>query len=405
MYNNQSNLYKRGHNIMQRKNTKPVKIKHDKHHIRDLEQKRRNQLFQSHRHTSSHYNDQKGKLGLGRAQMTGIFFLLLLSNAYAINVHSQVTQAPASNNPAPKKLTTKEKQQLKEKTYKDVCTNSTLTTYNKPNVTLGANNGKLMLKSCMDRDLALCIHEQQLYRLHKANNHVQPLRDKITVDFQSWLKIFNTEVAKINPSMTQQQLNDFHKIYIMIQRFKEMEITAKHTNDAQGGHCGEHTKLDMRKLFQAKIAYDIPMEIAYVKMSSSTSNEPITDHVYALLDSDASEVKIVNDEKAVNKVLAKSTKGKICDDWNHGYYVDFISDTSGLYKKDAKWDNLEIIIYSLNFKNFKRLPRVVQQFFCKEFQAMGFDIEPKGSCSSKMFKKSNNNKKKKTHTPTSKQEL
>ncbi len=400
MYNNQSYLFKRGHNMqhMQRKNIKPVKVKHDKQHIKNLEQKRRNQVFESHRHTPSHYSDRRAGLGLGRAQMTGFFFLWLLGNAYAIHVQSKVTQSTAGNNPSQKKLT------AKEKIYKKVCTDSTFTTYNKPNVTLGALNGKLVLKSCVDGDMALCLHEEQLFHLFKPNNHVLLLRDKVNVDFQNWLNVIKPQAHKIQTSMTQQQVNDFNKIYIAIQRFKQMQIYAKHTNDARGGQCNEHTMLEISKLFQAKIAYDFPMEVAFVQMRSSTSTELITDHGYALLDSDAPQVRIVNNEKAVNKVLKKITKGKICDRWNHGYYTDFTSDTSGLYKKDAKWDNLEIITYSLNFKNFNQLPQVVQQFVCKEFQEMGLDVEPKGSCPSKVFTKPS--KKKKTPTPTEpKQEL
>lgn len=337
---------------------------------------------------------------LSKPQIIGLCMLMLIGGAYAVETANTVNASSRGNDKKPPKTerTPKAKSILKQQSYKAVCTDKAKETYNKPNITLGMQQGKMVPKACVIKDKTLCQDQTTvLNRFSPDFSGLMKQRDDARIKYQGWLEGNRDALLKIQREQNPKQNIIFNNIMTTVSELKKGHFNAINARQANAGNCGEHTYVALSALLNKKLQFGLDMKIQFVELMASQSTNNIIDHAYLLLDSNIEDIAISNDAEKVKEAINKITKGKICDPWNHGYYANLKTDNSGFYKSDAGWDHLKLTTYSLNFSDFNQLSEKAQWHICKELTQMGLDVEPRAAC--RLFRKDIQAKKKAAEQP------
>ncbi len=326
---------------------------------------------------------------LSTTELTGLFFLILLTSAYAINPADKLTHPIESN-------TNKKPKFFKQDAYEQICTRTEFVTYNKPNITIDySKEGELLPQACIITNSKYTINnffecEKQKNILarfkvdgpkRKANAlNLNKVRHRIHVETEKWLTEASEKAISIQENLSPKQLHDFNVVMQKVTYLKDHYYSAIYMRQYNGGNCGEHLADSLEKLLNFKITHGLEMKIQMVHLSTRTPAAPYGDHAYLLLDSDVPDVIIQNDAQKVGYFLNSIKKGHVCDQWNTGYFADLASDNNGLYRSYAQWDQLKIETISLDFTHFNQLPVTAQRFVCEQLSQMGLSIEPKEQC-------------------------
>jgi hypothetical protein len=307
---------------------------------------------------------------LNKKQMIGICFLYLIMMGHAADTAEKVQNKNAGKQA--------KKHEIKQQTLKAVCEDKSIPTYNKPNITVGIHNGVIIPKVCLtNNDHAACELESSL--LNGFNWNAEPIikrREKRLAKMFKWRDSIEADQNRIINQLNSEQTSIFIKIIQTIYNLKPSYLT---TQEKRGGNCQEHMDIALISLLNKKIKYGLDLKIQTVTVLTSNSINKIDSHIYLLLDSNQNDVSIKQNKDAVSKVL-NQIKGTICDSWNHGYHHPFQNDDSGFYDKNAGWDTLKIMTYSLNFADFNKLPLKAQKFVCKQLKLIGLEVGSKDTC-------------------------
>ncbi len=321
-------------------------------------------------------------------QLKGLFFLLLLTSAYAINAADKIKPSIEGN-------PNKSSSAFKHGIYKESCARSEFATYNKPNITLDFYKGKPIPRVCVENkwkstidSLFECEKQKNIFAQFKADIpklkadylKLDRLRDTADLEYEKWFPGAQRAALDILKHFSSKQQHTFNVILHGILNLSSNYYLAIYMREYKGGNCGEHSTDSLVKLLNYKMKYGLEMKIQNVFLSK---NKPISlypDHRYILIDSDVSDVTIKQDVKKVGHFLDSMKSGHICDQWNKGYFADLGSDNNGLYRSYAQWDTLEIETVSLNFAGFNTLSIAAQRFICKELSQIGLSVEPKKRC-------------------------
>jgi hypothetical protein len=271
-----------------------------------------------------------------------------------------------------------------------VCKDSRLPTGNKPNVTLGAKDGIVTPKSCVQNQRSQeCNNERnQCVTYTKSDSRV--VRGKVIGNartimdglFNDWdeqiIKPFTKMVVKV---LNANEIILYKELLQEMATIKYRILQGDIATDINDGFCDEHTAIALKKLINNNLKFGLNARIQVVEHKGiANENNFITGHTYILVDSDIADVAIKNDKDKVAKHLQSMTKGKICDPWNKGTYADYTKDKSGFYDKSAGWLSVKIKTVSLNLEKLKQLPSDIQKFFCEEYKKMGVYIKQKKLC-------------------------
>lgn len=334
---------------------------------------------------------------LSKPQVMAFIFLLLIGGAYA--AEASTNTAAQANEPSGK-ADAKPRTLSKNRIYYDVCTNSTLETYNKPNISLSVNQaGEFIPRSCVTdgnkgyENPSLCAAEVVTLMKHlPKSRQVQIFRDTITPHQEKWKKQCEKKWEKILDvaHFTPEEEVLTKQLWIRLMMLGERTQSAMYMQTQKGGHCGEHLDVALHTLLQIGYRYNLNMKIQMVHLGKSTLKSgsktmgrlDLRDHAFLLLDSDVTEVIIDGDQAAVERELSKIRKGKICDTWNRGYFHDYVSNENGLYSNKAGWDTLYIIDYSIDFSLIAKMPVAVKKIFCEQLSTLGYDVSKKRACQS-----------------------
>lgn len=334
---------------------------------------------------------------LSKPQVMAFIFLLLIGGAYAAeastNTASQAKEPSGKTDAKPRTIS-------KNRIYYDVCTNSTLETHNKPNISLAVNQaGEIIPRSCMtagnkdNQNTILCAKEAVTLMKHiPKTRQVQSIRDTVNLHQEEWKKRCKRKWEKILESahFTPEEETLVRQLWLRLVMLGERTQSAIYMQNQKGGYCGEHLDVALHTLLQKGYRYNLNMKIQMVHLgkstlktsSKSTDLLDLRDHAFLLLDSDVTEVIIDGDQAAVARELSKIQKGKICDTWNRGYFQDYVTNENGFYTDKAGWDTLYIIDYSTDFSLLAKLPTAVKKIFCEQLAVLGYDVSKKRACQS-----------------------
>lgn len=294
---------------------------------------------------------------------------------------------------------------VKEEVYREICTNTDKLVLNKADIAVGSTMGGMLLpKSCMTGDLFSCLVEAARYYITPTYPGRDELRDQMERAFSAWSFAHDQEWKQLrkcsytehfipgagfyetqNPGTPEMEeydalLNNIIESVNRLKQFSIMSDIAKHH-----GNCAEHTQPALLALLQKKVRYGFDMKIQLVEVAASSAR---FDHAYLLLDSneyDYHNNAYRNDPDGVHKkniqtMLNNILTGKICDPWNYGYFADFSTDVSGLYKNGMPWDYIQIKTYSLSFDGLEKLSTDAQKLVCNDLKEMGLDVLPRSRC-------------------------
>lgn len=326
---------------------------------------------------------------LSPTQLKGLLFLILLTSAYAINAADKM-------NPSIDAPRNKESEAKQQKIY-EICSSTKFATYNKPNITIDYNRGKLIPRVCAENEFEYKIDsacerecEKQKHTLAQFRADItklksdflklEEIRNKVDMEYKKWRPEAQKEMVKIQKDLSLKQQNIFNGIMQSIINLSGKYYLAIYMREYKGGNCDEHSSNSLEQLLNFKMTYGLKMRIQVVHLDKSKPTSPYRDHEYILIDSDVPDVNIKQDVNKVGHFLDSMKKGKICDPWNKGYFADLASDNNGLYRSDAQWDELTIKTISLNFADFDKLTKTAQRFICKQLSQIGLSVEPKEKC-------------------------
>jgi len=266
---------------------------------------------------------------------------------------------------------------------REVCTDASSVTFNKPNITLGMRNGVMLPKSCvLDERSHQCQKEADLLYSFSPNFHVL---DEMRYDSNQAYLTWQTNISKLIASLkhlitTPAEMEAVDKMQAILNFLKQVQLRYLSVQQVKAGNCGEHTLHALFKLIHVNLNSDHPIKLQQVSVLASTSGNPIVDHTYLLINSDVADVEITADEGAVSQYLNSIRKGQICDPWNGGYHSDLAEDDSGFYKDQARWDYLKVRSVSLDLRNLNVLSKEIRRYFCCQFAELGLQIEDKVPC-------------------------
>ncbi len=305
---------------------------------------------------------------LNYQQMITFLFTLLICGSYASTSFSEIKNYDS-------------KLVIKEQIYRQICTDKSKMTYNKPNITVGFFNSDIYPKSCMSKVKEPCTLElTKLKNFNYNHNHLQ-VRKISEQKALKWMEEARIQFMSIIKNLNVKEKIIFNEYFSSLGILKLNYYAAKTSGEWSGGFCSEFTASSLISLLKMKLKYKLDMKIQTVSVSNRLSQSRyIRDHIYLLLDSNIDDIEIFNNSSLVEKALDKITQGKICDAWNKGYYIDFNKDDSGLYDHQAQWDTLQIETFNLKFSKLEQLPPIAQQFICKKLSEMNLDIESGFHC-------------------------
>lgn len=321
-------------------------------------------------------------------QMMALICLLLVGGAYAAEVSANVLRVDDST-PATSK---KSKALMRDGVYESVCTNSSLHTYNKPNLTVDVDaKGYIIPKSCLtSQKSARCqddmqkwdyfIDDDEHYLLNY--NKLEGLRYYGKQQIARWSKQYEDELGSLRIGLSHDEQTQTTALSNKIKTLCSYAQYAELVQKENGGDCGEHTYVAMTRLLQQSIAYHLEIKIHFVSVAKSGRIHGLADHSFLLVDSNAKETVINNDRAAVADFLDSLDQGKICDPWNQGYLHDSATDGSHLYSSKAGWDKLQVKEISIDFSRLAQLPVRIKHYVCQTLSAAGFNVSKQSACES-----------------------
>lgn len=329
---------------------------------------------------------QSGRSSRGffsRQQMVGLCFLWLIVSAGATDTNTN-KQGRNKKSYAPA-----EKMALKQQVVNDICTDKVFPTFNKPNITLGMRDGVIIPNACLNDSSLMCKPHLTAWKgFSRTETGLDNKRDEVEKEYTAWENSIALNSMLIQMSLDESQATVFKTIIETISLLR-IERTRHITFQAlNGGNCGEHTGHALIKLMNRKFQYGLTLKIQTLYVSTSLNKNNINDHYFLLLDSQHDKNIVIKDNAGQVAILLNNLQGKICDPWNHGYYVDAKTDNSGFYNSEAKWDSVTLQTYSLDFSEFKALPLAAQKFLCEQLKLIGLSIDPRESC--RIFKQNKN---------------
>ena len=305
-------------------------------------------------------------------QLLALFFIVLLLGADAGKAENRGKRKQGDNQD---NGGVDQKTISKQAIYKGICSDKSLGTYNKPNITLGIINEILLPKSCMKPESISCIGEQNLFNLFQPNyRSAKKLRDIVKSQYSSWEKSYLSTVNAIAKELNYEQEVIFDNIVNILSLIKYKGLYTYHAKQMKSGQCGEHSSVTLIKLINKKMDHRLNMKIQSIVTRTSNPKGDLQDHEYLLLDSDINDVEIVADVEKVKNTLNSISEGIICDTWNYGYFANFKTDDSGLYN-GADWDSLSITTYSFDFSNFDKLSKKAQGYICQQLSVIECDLD------------------------------
>lgn len=316
---------------------------------------------------------------VSKKQLTILLLVLMISCAYAVEASSSVERT--------RRQEPKRKDVDKDVIYREVCTDTSLHTYNKPNVTVAMSvRGTEVPKSCLlwnSKDS--CDRDMLLWRQFTPDEvRMNNIYSNSLAKYQQWKKSFLREWELVQPTLNSDEDETTATIWKTISNMAMLYHSSNVIHEEKGGACVDHTKVALYKLIKHKLTYGLDIKIQRIQLSSD-SNDDKVDHMYLLLDGDISDRQIKSNPIAVKQALSLITRGKICDTWNQGYLSDFVSDVSGYYhNRDSHhtkdWDSLSIDTFSLDFMVFQDLSKPMKQFVCEQIASLGFDLKREPTC-------------------------
>ncbi|PJE13402.1 hypothetical protein [Legionella sp.] len=334
----------------------------------------------------------KGFYGLGLSlvnvltpkQWMALFFLMSISGAYAIKVNEQLSQSTTVKDDNKKPI----KGSLNDK---EDCEESSLATFNKPDIRLGAREGKLIPASCLEGNNATCLIDQKTMSSFEIDvPKMNAVYAQILKKNTKWQASITLTLKKISATIISEEIKDiFHSWIREVTIFKSAYHSIQSAYAAGGGTCDNHKDLALIKIFSQAIKFGLEVKVQVVivftdetQTSFKTNigkNHPLNGHTYLLIDSEIEDVMIKNDRAAVAKYLDAIKSGRIHDTWNKNCR-EINSETSGFYHDAAYWDTLYIQSVTLDFEGLKKLPIAAQRLLCQELASAGLPVELNQTC-------------------------
>lgn len=305
----------------------------------------------------------------------GIVFLLLICGAYGIDTSNQINNTVK-----------------KQEKIKDICGNNSLTSFNKPKFEIAIHDDQIVPRSCVEQNNTdLCIshrsamieHEEntKIKNLQKSNlGKIWKLRGNVKQQHNKWKESTEEKIKSITNPLNEKQLVTFNNLYESLTDFMLAYYSTQGANRAEGGNCGEHTRVALLKLLKEKINNRLEVKIQFVKLFYKQSKNKIKDHGYLLTDSNAEDIDIKDNKNLVSDYLDHIETGQICDPWNNGYFKEFKANNNLFYKKEGGWDSLSVKTISFDFAALNSLPDAAKEFFCTQLFQIGLLDKPNDSC-------------------------
>jgi hypothetical protein len=201
---------------------------------------------------------------LNKQQMTGLCFLYLIAMAYAIDTKEKMQN---KNSNKEKKYTAAEKKALKQQTLKTICTDKSLATYNKPNITLAINSeGKIIPKTCLTDETLTCMEQKVLWENFRNYNYaaLNQRRAELNENHVKWTASIDRILDNIKIRSTIEQKKTFANIVQVIEIIKKAYDNSIDTQKYAGGNCGEHRSVTLMALLKKKLQYGLDLKIQTV---------------------------------------------------------------------------------------------------------------------------------------------
>lgn len=336
----------------------------------------------------------KGFYGLGLRfvnqltpkQWMALFFLMSISAAYATKVSESLPQSKTVKND-PKILIDSPPDDRED------CEESSLAIFNKPDIRLGAKEGKLIPASCLDGDQITCLTDQKLMSSFVVDvPKMNAVYAQILKKNAEWRASVESTLKKISARISSAEIKDIFHLWIReVSVFKSAYHSVQSAYNAGGGTCDNHKDLSLIKIFSQAIKFGLEVKVQVVivytnetqtSFKTNIRNEhPLNGHTYLLINSEIEDVIIKNDRAAVAKYLdlARTKSGRFHDTWNKNCRK-ISEDKSGFYQDAAHWDTIYIQSVTLDFESLKKLPVVAQRFLCQELASAGLPVEFNQSC-------------------------
>jgi hypothetical protein len=319
-------------------------------------------------------------------QWMALFFLMSISAAYAAKVSEQFPRSTTLKDDH-KKLIDGPPDDRED------CEERSLAIFNKPDIRLGAKEGKLIPVSCLDGDRISCLNDQKLMSSFvvdapKMNAVYAEIRKKNT----EWQASIEPTVDKISARLRSDEIKDIFHLWVReVSVFKGAYHSVQSAYDASGGTCDNHKDLALIKIFSQaiKFGFEVKVQVVFVYTNETQTSfktnfkarHPLNGHTYLLINSEVEDVIIKNNREAVAKYLdlVNMKSGRVHDTWNKNCRKTN-ADKSGFYQKAAHWDTIYIQAVSLDFASLKKLPITAQRFLCKELASAGLPVELNQTC-------------------------
>lgn len=315
-------------------------------------------------------------------QWIALFLLLNISSSYALQVNNQISQPTAKDDNESIEDPINEEEDCEERS---------LPTFNKPDIRLGAKEGKLIPISCLESDDVTCSTDQKLMESFKVDvPKMNAVYTKIEKENTEWQAAITPSLRKISNSIMLEEVKDvFHSWIRNVAVFKNAYHSVQLAHAAGGGTCDNHKDVALLKIFNQALKFGLEVKvqviIVYTKENQTSFRTNIgkkhflQGHTCLLIGSDVEDVIIKNDRAAVAEYLANIKSGRIHDTWNKNCR-NVNDDKSGFYHEAAYWDDLYIQSVSLDFEKLKILPISAQRLFCRELSSVGLPVELNQGC-------------------------
>lgn len=224
-------------------------------------------------------------------------------------------------------------------------------------VEIGADDGDLVLQSCLMKNDLKCVDEK--YRVDNepmsdahAEAKIVASRERQQRQFDLWK--LNQKVIKDNlikelklSSIQERQFEkEFSKISSHVDAYRVRQFAEK----IGAGRCDEHAKIVVDKIREAAFANPgMPVPRVQTVVVEAESN-----HIFVVLDGVGPDVKIENNPTKVNSFF-RTLAGKICDSWNLDRVTKVTKNQNGFYKEGAGWHTVETMDVTPIY-NFEGLP-------------------------------------------------
>lgn len=302
--------------------------------------------------------------------MKGIALLLsfLVLSGFILESRAKIEQHNKNNklNKDPQKLSSRI-----EKIIKKTCTANPFNPLNRPpSIRFDSHEGIALPESCArlartgeDAYKLSCEQEQPQWDafFNQTDSMPQVLQDKRD-NINNEIKL-NKAVElfyKKNVRFTAAEYNYFNNILRTLDNIEAAKIISEYAQELKIGNCGEHANHNLYKLLKADTQHELKLQIVQLFV-------PDDSHSFLIINSDAPDIFIRDNQEATTNYLCGLNEGFICDTWNNGFFDATDNNANEYYK--LGWRSIKVETISPNF-DADLLPNEASKFVNRQLKRM-----------------------------------